>query len=110
MPRLKDYGKGRRVSVWISERNLKMWDEIENKSKFVGISLDMAIDIMAFAILQKVDPVKYKTPEKDTEKVLTDFNEQYPLDPLTAQRKNKHVKPADRSRSSDNLKPNSVLF
>lgn len=86
MPKLKNYGKGRRVSVWIPERHLSLWDEIENKSKFASIALDNAVAIMTFALLKKADPAKYDRDKTPVEAVLPSYNEQFPLDPLTAKR------------------------
>jgi hypothetical protein len=95
MPRPKRYEDGSRVSVWIPKRYRKVWDEIENKSAFVQLTLDDIVGIMTWAILKKEDPAKYHTSidEKPIAEVLPDFNRLYPLDPLTQKRidKQKHI-------------------
>ena len=32
--------KGKRANIWIREENLKLWDELPNKSQFVNDTLD----------------------------------------------------------------------
>lgn len=85
MPRLKYKKKGKRVNVWIPERQLKVAAQIDNLSAFLQISLDAAADIMTWAILKDVDPKKYNTGRK-LEDVVDSFNEKYPQDPLTQKR------------------------
>lgn len=80
--------EGKRISVWIPPAQLKMAKEIENFSKFVQIAVDQAIDIMAWAMLKEYDPKKYHI-NHDDDKVLSEFNQKYPLDPLTAKRMKK---------------------
>lgn len=71
-------------------RNFKMWDEIENKSAFLQLCIDNAIDIMAWDILKKMDAKTYHVEHKQpVEEILADFNKNHPLDPLTAKRKGK---------------------
>lgn len=91
MPRLKNYGPGRRVSVWIPEKHLKLWDQLENKSKFVSLCLEEAIGIMTFYNLKKLEPGKYdRVKQPPLEEVLPEFNANYPLDELTKKRKKCH--------------------
>lgn len=85
MPKLKNYGPGKRVNVWIPERQLKTAVQIENLSNFLQIALDIAPDIMAWAILRDVDPKKYNTG-RQLEDVLDDFNKKYPQNELTQKR------------------------
>lgn len=85
MPRLKYKKKGKRVNVWIPERQLKVASQIDNLSNFFQICLDAAPDIMAWAILKDYDPKKYNTG-KVVEDVIDEFNEKYPQNPLTQKR------------------------
>jgi hypothetical protein len=85
MPKLKNYGKGKRVNIWLLEKQLKRAEEIDNFSAFVQIAVDNAVDIMAWAILKGYDPKKFNVP-RDTEKVIAEFNEKYPQDELTQKR------------------------
>lgn len=90
MPKLKNYAKGKRISAWIPSRNRKIFDEIENKSAFIQLALDNAIDIMAWDILKRADPEKYHINRaKPDEQIIEEFNVLNPLDPLTAKRKGK---------------------
>lgn len=85
MPRLKYKKKGKRVNVWIPERQLKVASQIDNLSNFVQIALDAAPDIMAWAILKDYDPKKYNTG-RQLEDVVDQFNEKYPQNELTQKR------------------------
>lgn len=85
MPRLKYKKKGKRVNVWIPAKNMKIAAEIDNLSSFLQIALDNAADIMAWAILQDVDPKKFSTNTK-VEDVIDEFNQKYPLNDLTQRR------------------------
>jgi len=76
------------MNVWIHPRHVKLWREIENKSGFVNMALDDAIGVMTMAILRKENPEKY-TIKKKPEAVLPEFNDKFPLDPLTKKRLNK---------------------
>lgn len=85
MPRLRNYGPGKRVNVWIPEKQLKTAVQIENLSNFIQIALDNAADIMAWAILRNADPKVYKENHK-LEDVIEPFNEKYPQNELTQKR------------------------
>lgn len=85
MPRLKHKRAGKRVNVWLLGRQLKTHKQIENYSAFSQICLDNAADIMAWAILQDVDPKTYHN-DKKLEDVVDEFNQKYPLDELTQKR------------------------
>lgn len=85
MPRLKNYGPGKRVNVWIPEKQLKVAVQIDNLSNFIQIALDIAPDIMAWAILRDVDPKKYDTG-RELKDVVEQFNEKYPQNELTQKR------------------------
>lgn len=64
----------------------RTWDEIENKSAFIQMALRQAPSIMAWAILQDMDDKKFPTPNHPPD-TLEVFNERFPLDKLTAKRK-----------------------
>lgn len=89
MPRLKYKKKGKRVNLWIPERQMKTAAQIDNLSNFFQIALDNAADIMAWAILKGYDPKTYNTGRK-VEDVIDTFNKKYPLDPLTQKREQKN--------------------
>lgn len=84
MPKLKNYGAGKRVNIWLPEKQLKTAVQIDNLSNFFQIALDMAPDIMAWAMLKDLDP-KYNT-NKQLEDVIDDFNAKYPQNELTQKR------------------------
>lgn len=87
MPKLKNYGPGERRIFWLREKNRKMYNAIENKSEFINIALEAAIDIMAWDILKKMEPDVYKVERKQpVEEIIDDFNKKHPLDELTAKR------------------------
>lgn len=83
--------EGKRVNVYIPGKQMETAVQIDNLSKFFQICLDNAADIMAWAILNNVDPEKYK-PFKELDDVVDDFNRRYPLDPLTQKRLKKWPK------------------
>ncbi len=89
MPKLKYYKPGKPVNVWILDRQFETHSLIDNFSNFVQICIDIAPDIMAWAILNDADPKTYDTHRK-LEEVLDKYNEKYPLDPLTAKRLGKN--------------------
>lgn len=88
MGRPKPEAEGKRINVWVRPAHLARHAEIENFSAFIQICLEQAPDIMAFALLHKVDPKKYHYRAK-MEDVIDEFNEAYPLDPLTQKRQGK---------------------
>lgn len=85
MPRLKHKTKGARRHIWVAGRQLEVADQIENLSRFVQICLDIAPDIMAWAILKEHEPLKYDTGRQLSE-VIDEYNKQNPVDPLTQKR------------------------
>lgn len=89
MARKKPDVEGRRINVWIPPSHLVRHSEIENFSAFIQICLEQAPDIMAFALLHKIDPKKYYHNRYNVDNVVEKFNDEYPLDPLTAARQGK---------------------
>lgn len=81
-------GGGKRVTVYLKGRSLDMARQIDNLSAFVQLALDQAPGVMTWAILKERQPEKYYDTVK-LDDVLPEFNEAYPLDPLTAARKQK---------------------
>ncbi len=91
MPRLKYKKKGKRVNLWIPDKQMEMAAQIDNLSSFLQIALDNAVDIMAWAILRDIQPQKYNTGRK-LEDVIDNFNEKYPQNELTQKRTGKWPK------------------
>lgn len=88
MPRKKPIVEGKRVNIWIPPAQIERAEEIENLSRFFQLCLDNAADIMAWAILRSVEPKKYH-PTHEFDAIIDEFNEKYPLDPLTQKRQGK---------------------
>lgn len=88
MPRKKVYTEGIRVNIWIPKKHRKMWDMIENKSAFVQLCLGDSVGIMTWGILHKRDPDTYTRPvdKNPPPNIVQDFNEAFPLDPMTKKR------------------------
>jgi len=79
----KDITEAKRVNVYLRPPQLKTRKLISNYSAFVQIATDNAADIMAWAILKKVDPKKYHPLHQLDEPGLVDeFNKKFPADPL----------------------------
>lgn len=95
MPRKKPVVEGRRINVWVPPAQIERVEEIENVSRFFQLCLDNAGSIMAWAILRGVDPKKYQ-PMSEFEDVIDEFNEKYPLDPLTQKRQGKWRTPSQK--------------
>lgn len=93
MARPKPDRSGERRHVYLPPKYLDMADQIENLSGFLQICLDQAPDIMAWAILNRHDPKKYH-PRKKMEEVVEEFNEKFPLNPLTQKRQGKWRDPS----------------
>lgn len=74
--RFDDY---KRVNIYLRKPQLEVKNQIENYSAFVQIATDNAADIMAWALLRKIDPKKYHSLHKLPE-VIDDFNKKYPKD------------------------------
>lgn len=83
MPKLKNYGPGKRVNIWLPERHLKIARDIENLSQFVQISLDQAASIMAFDIVKQA---KGLTQDPPTQEQYDRWNKDHPQNPLTQKR------------------------
>lgn len=96
MPRLKYKKKGKRVNLWIPDRQMKVAAQIDNLSNFFQIALDNAADIMAWAILHDYDPKTYSTGRK-LEDVSDEFNKKYPQNELTQKRTQKWPKPSPKT-------------
>lgn len=95
MPRPKPEVAGKRVHVYLPPHHLEIAGQIENLSGFLQICLDQASDIMAWAILNKADPKKYHARKKLNE-VIDEYNEKFPLDPLTQKRQGKWQDPSQK--------------
>jgi hypothetical protein len=97
MPRLKYKKKGKRVNVWIPDRQMKVASQIDNLSNFFQICLDAAPDIMAWAILKDYDPKKYNTG-RQLDDVIDNFNEKYPQNELTQKRQGTWPKNSEKKQ------------
>lgn len=107
MPKLKNYGPGRRVNAWITEKQMPILSQIENQSKFFQLALDNAVGIMAWAIMKERAPHAYYDTEK-IEDVVGEYNEKFPLDPLTKKRyENART---DRSDEADSPRADTELW
>lgn len=72
-----------RVNVYLRGPQLEVRKMIDNNSAFIQMCYDNAADIMAWAILKKVDPKKYHPLHKlDEPGLVKEFNKRYPADPL----------------------------
>lgn len=87
--------QGKRVSVWLPPKQLKVAVQIDNLSNFFQMALDIAPDIMAWAMLREHDPKKYHQIHK-MEEVKDEYNKKYPLDPRTAKRLGKWQEPSPK--------------
>lgn len=84
MARPKGPNTGKRVNIYLPKHSLKIAKQIDNLSEFIQLALDQAAGIMAFDIIQREKNLpKHKPPTPDA---LQRFNEDHPLDPLTAKR------------------------
>lgn len=94
----KPTGAGKKVDVYLTRDVLPVYEQIENKSAFFQLALRNAPGIMAWAILKQSKPERYNDDRvKPLEQVIGDFNKAFPLDPLTAKRKQNgaRTKPED---------------
>lgn len=91
--------EGKRVNVYIPGPQREVAVQIENLSAFIQIALDSAPDIMAWALLHDINPKVYDTGRK-LETVIDEFNEKYPLDPLTQKRQGKWHKHSQKLPSA----------
>lgn len=85
MPKLKNYEPGKRVNIWIPDKQLKTAVQIDNLSSFFQLCLDNAADIMAWDILKQADPEQYKN-QHELGDVVGEFNKQNPQNELTQRR------------------------
>lgn len=84
MSRPKGEDTGKRVNVYLPKHSLKIAADIDNLSEFLQVALSQAAAIMAFDIIkQEKGIVDKRVP---TEEQLARWNEDHPLDPLTAKR------------------------
>jgi hypothetical protein len=102
MPKLVNYGTGKRVSVSLLERHLKIWNDLENKSEFVQLCLENAVDIMTWDILKKEDPETFHIEQPPIEEVIPHYNDKHPLNKLTAQRLGKETWPKNSVKPQEN--------
>lgn len=86
MPKLKNYGPGKRVNIWLPEKHLKIADDIENLSQFVQIALEQAASIMAFDIIKQAKGITKQDPP--TPEQYERWNSDHPQNPLTQKREN----------------------
>ena len=78
--------KGKRINIWLAGEELKRWEQIENKSKFVQLCLRDVVGIMTWAILIEEHPEKYRKNTKPMEEVLPEYNKKFPLNQMTKTR------------------------
>lgn len=83
--------QGKKVTIWLPPKQLKVAKQIDNLSNFVQIALDQAPNIMAWAMLVEADPKKFKNVH-DIEEFKDEFNSKYPQNELTQKRTKKWPK------------------
>ena len=86
MPKLKNYGPGRRVNIWLPEYHDNIAKDIDNLSQFVQMALEQAAGIMALDIIKQEKGLKQPLP---TPEQYERWNKDHPLNPLTAKREKK---------------------
>ncbi len=80
----RDKKPGKRISVYLRGESLATAKQIDNLSAFLQLALSQASAIMAFDIIQREKKLpKLKPP---TDEAVNRFNDDHPLDPLTAKR------------------------
>jgi hypothetical protein len=82
---------GVRKNIYYLGRQHKIVNQIDNFSEFIQIAIDMAADIMAWAMLKDIDPKKYNTGRK-LEDHIDAFNAAHPQNKLTQRRTGKWPK------------------
>lgn len=87
MPKRTSSSHGKRINIYLKGHHLRTAKQIENLSAFVQLALEIAPDIMAWDILNREAGGALDTGRK-LETEVDKFNENHPLDPLTAKRKN----------------------
>jgi hypothetical protein len=87
MPKLKNYGPGKRINIWIPERHLKTLNQIDNKSQFFQMAIEQAAGIMGLDIIKREKGLKQPGPTPEQIEI---WNKNHPLDPLTARRIQTH--------------------
>jgi hypothetical protein len=83
VPRLKNYGPGKRVNVWLPEKHLKIARDLDNLSNFFQLSLEQAAGIMALDIIKQEKGLKQELP---TQEEIDRWNKDHPQNPLTQKR------------------------
>ena len=104
MPKLKNYGSGKRVCLWVPERLLPKFLEIENKSKFFQWALDQRGGVMEWAIRKEREGYG---PEEELPEVLVAFNLLFPVNELTKKRQDART---ERENPSPSPQPNTELW
>ena len=79
---------GKKVTVYLDSKSLKIYQQLENKSAFFQLALHEAVGVIQWALMKKAQPEKYYDTG-NVEELIPQFNETYPLDPLTQKRKEK---------------------
>ncbi len=86
-------GQGHNVHVYLTPDVLKMYRSLENRSRFFQTALREAVGVMQWAVMKERKPdTYYDTILPDTpqfENLLTQYNQAFPLDPLTKARQKK---------------------
>lgn len=107
MPKKKP-SASKRVNVYIHGDNMKTAEEIDNLSEFFNLALILAADLMAWAILQKHDPLTYYSTKK-TKELVDKYNKKYPLDSRTAKRLGKNGESAKARNQRFDQESNPLL-
>lgn len=100
-------GGGRRVTLWLPEVALKVYDQLENKSAFLQLALKDAVGIMQWAIMKEREPQTYKDTDVKFEDIIGPYNEAFPVDELTEKRNNARAYARDKAK---NTGPDSELW
>jgi len=88
-----------------SEKKKKIWDNFENKSAFIEICLDNAVDILYWDSLKKAAPEHYQPKDDLTFKDLVkDFNRKNTLNFLNQAKKGLIVKEDGEWRRTNSQK------
>lgn len=87
MPKRTSSSHGKRINIYLKGKHLRTAKQIDNLSAFIQLALEIAPDIMAWDILNREAGGTLDTGRK-LENEVEAFNDNHPLDPLTAKRKN----------------------
>lgn len=88
-PSGKQSTAGKRVNIYLPLDSLAIAKDIDNLSEFFQVALRQAAGIMAFDIIKKQRGAEQPLP---TQEQYDTFNQDHPLDPLTAKRLGKENK------------------